>query len=159
MAAALFVTWTPLALAQSVGASGLPLPRFVSLRAEQVNMRTGPRDTSPIAWVYNKRDLPVEIINEHQHWRLIRDWQGSEGWVHQSLLSGRRTVIVVGERRSLRAEAGDAAATIAYLDVGVVAKVLKCPRGGTFCRVDAGSYEGWIKRDEVWGVHPGESID
>lgn len=159
LAATLFVSWTPLALAQSVGGSGLPIPRFVSLRSEQVNMRTGPADTHPVAWVYNKRDLPVEITAEYKHWRRIRDWQGSEGWVHQSLLSGRRTVQVVGERRSLRAEARDQSAAVAYLDVGVVARVVKCPQGGAFCRVETGSYDGWLKRDEVWGVYPGESIE
>ena len=159
LAAALLASLTPTALAQSVGGSGLPIPRFVSLRAEQVNMRTGPADTHPVAWVYKRRDLPVEITAEYKHWRRIRDWQGSEGWVHQSLLSGRRTVLVIGERRSLRAEANPQAAVIAYLDVGVVAKVVKCPQGGSFCRVETGDYDGWLKRDEIWGVYPGEHIE
>lgn len=145
--------------AQNVGGSGLPLPRFVSLRAEQVNMRTGPADTHPVAWVYNKRDLPVEITAEYKHWRRIRDWEGSEGWVHQSLLSGRRSVMVVGKRRNLRAEASDQAGVVAMLDPGVVAKVAKCPRGNAFCRVETSGYEGWLKRDEVWGIYPSEEIE
>lgn len=161
LAAALIlaVALTAPALAQSVGGSGLPVPRFVSLRAEQVNMRTGPADTHPVVWVYNRRDLPVEITAEYKHWRRIRDWQGSEGWVHQSLLSGRRTVMVTGERRGLRGDPRDQSAIVAYLDVGVVAKVLKCPHGGAFCRLEAGRYEGWLKRDEIWGVYAGEAIE
>jgi SH3-like domain-containing protein len=147
------------ALAQSVEGSGLPIPRFVSLRSEQVRMRTGPADTHPVAWVYTKRDLPVEITAEYKHWRRIRDWQGSEGWVHQSLLSGRRTIMVVGERRLLRSEPRDQAAAVAYLDVGVVAKVVKCPHGNVYCRVETGGYNGWLKREELWGIYSGEYID
>ena len=78
-----------------IGESGLTLPRFVSLRASEVNMRTGPGTRYPIAWVYKQRNLPVEIVDEFDTWRRIRDWEGSEGWVHQSMLHGRRSIMVV----------------------------------------------------------------
>ena len=84
------------------GRTGLPLPRFVSLRADQVNLRTGPGVRYPIDWVYRRRDLPVEIIDEHETWRRIRDWEGTIGWVHQSMLQGVRNAMVTGEPRTLR---------------------------------------------------------
>lgn len=147
------------AWAQNAGPSGLKVPRFVSLRSEPVNMRTGPADTHPVAWVYHKRDLPVEITAEHKNWRRIRDWEGAEGWVHQSLLSGRRTVLVVGQQRALRSSASEQAGAVAMLEPGVVARVSKCPRDTPFCRVETGGHDGWVRRDEVWGVYPSEEVD
>src|SRR5579862_3380664 len=85
-------------------ASGLPLPRFASLRSDEVNLRSGPGVRYPVDWIYTRRDLPVEVIAEFDTWRKIRDWQGTEGWVHQSFLSARRMVVVTGERRRLRAD-------------------------------------------------------
>ena len=91
--------------------SGLPLPRFVSLRADQVNLRTGPGVQYPVEWVYQRKDLPVEIITEYRTWRKIRDWQSTQGWVHQSMLSGKRSIIVTGKRRSMRSSASSVQAT------------------------------------------------
>jgi SH3-like domain-containing protein len=78
------------------------LPRFVSLRASEVNLRTGPGIRYPIEWVFKRRDLPVEVVDEFESWRRIRDWEGTLGWVHQSMLRGRRTALVTGEPRVLR---------------------------------------------------------
>ncbi len=148
-----------MAMAQATGGTGLPVPRFVSLRSEEVNLRAGPGDRYPIEWVYGRRDLPVEIVAEFNHWRKIRDWQGTEGWVHQSLLSGRRMLMITGKARLLRAEPQDGSAGVATVEPGVMARLLKCPRGSTFCRIEAGGYEGWVKRDEFWGVYPSEWIE
>ncbi|HEC14175.1 MAG TPA: hypothetical protein ENI72_00310, partial [Rhodospirillales bacterium] len=79
--------------------SGLPLPRFVSLRVNEVNMRTGPGVQYPIEWVYSRQYLPMEVIAEYSTWRKVRDWQGGQGWVHQSMLGGRRSFIVTGTTR------------------------------------------------------------
>src|ERR1700677_178372 len=95
---------TALALAAMAGAasgandpndgSGLPVPRFVSLKSDHVNVRGGPNKDHDVAWVYTRPGLPVEITAEYENWRRIRDWDGAEGWVYHSLLSGRRTAFV-----------------------------------------------------------------
>jgi len=153
---------TGLALAQTASPSGLPLPRFVSLRAEEVNLRSGPGVRYPIDWVITKRDLPVEIIAEFDTWRKIRDHQGSDGWVHQTMLTGRRTVLVsgpAGTQRRLRRTDKDDAASVAVLEAGVIGRLLQCPRGSEFCRIEVEGYQGWLRRDEVWGIYRGEFID
>ncbi len=98
----------------------LPLPRFVSLRAEEVNVRTGPGVRYPINWVFHKRDLPVEIVAEFENWRKVRDVDQAEGWVHQSMLSGRRSIVIVGGVRDLKSDPTAASTAIARLEPGVV---------------------------------------
>jgi len=139
--------------------TGLPIPRFVVLRAEEVNLRAGPGPRYPVEWVFRRRDLPVEITAEFDTWRRIRDIEGTEGWVHQSLLSGgkRRTVIVVGEIRTLRASASPTAAPVARAEPGVVARLRRCK--AEWCEVEAGGRRGWLTRQEVWGVYPDEVLD
>lgn len=143
--------------AERPGRSGLPLPRFVSLRASVVNLRTGPGVRYPIDWVYHRPDLPVEIIDEFEAWRRIRDWQGTVGWVHQSMLQGRRTLLLVGERRVLRRGPEADAAGLALLEPGVIAQLLSCD--GNWCRVEVRGFEGWLDRGEVYGLYPEERID
>lgn len=139
--------------------SGLPLPRFVSLRSDEVNLRTGPGTRYPVDWVYSRRDLPVEVIAEFETWRKIRDWQGTEGWVHQSMLSARRMVVVTGAERGLRSDPDDKAVILATLGPNVVARLLGCPRDKRFCRVAVENIQGWLKRDEFWGVYQSEYIE
>lgn len=132
--------------------SGLPLPRFVSLRATEVNLRSGPGVQYPVEWVYRRQGLPVEVIAEYRTWRKIRDWEGTQGWVHQSLLAGRRTVVVVGGVRELHAKPDPASGAIARVEPGVIAYLLNCPEGIAWCRVEAGGYEGWLRRVDFWGT-------
>lgn len=148
-----------LSIVTAAAETGLPLPRFVSLRAEQVNMRTGPGVRYPIEWVYLRRSLPVEIVQEFQTWRKIRDPEGAEGWVHQSMLSGRRTVITLAGTHSLRAEPRGDAPVTAYLEAGVQARLIQCPRGMDYCRVEVDGLSGWLHRGEFWGVYRNEYID
>jgi SH3-like domain-containing protein len=141
---------------------GLPLPRFVSLRADSVNLRVGPNARYPIEWIYTRRDLPVEIIAEFDTWRRIKDPAGTEGWVHSSMLSGRRTAVVTGEIRPLlrTMEKADVKADlVANLEPGVVVVVERCPQGAVACRVEVGGLEGWLSRDALWGVYPSEVIN
>ncbi len=147
------------AIAQARSGSGLPLPRFVTLRSGEVNLRAGPGVRYPVEWIYKKRYLPVEIVAEYDTWRKIRDWQGTQGWVHQGMLSGKRSVIVVGDLRTLRADPSTSAPPSARLEEGVVAKLLKCPGGTTWCKVEADGYEGWLRKAEFWGVYSGESLE
>jgi len=133
-----------------------PLPRFATLRVDEVNLRTGPGERYPIDWVLIRKGLPVEIVEEFDVWRKIRDFQGSEGWVHQRMLTGARNVLIEGGVRILHAEADAASPPVARAEAGVVARLLECRGPG--CRVEAQGVKGWLKRDEVWGVYPDEAV-
>jgi SH3-like domain-containing protein len=145
----------------NVGPSGLPLPRFVSLKAEKVNVRRGPNSDYPVSWVFQRKGLPVEIIAESENWRRIRDSEGAEGWILQNMLSGKRTAMVAPWRRNetLPLHRGPAADTglVARLSAGVVAEIEEC--GRDWCEVNAGGYEGFIAQSNLWGVYPGETVD
>jgi SH3-like domain-containing protein len=142
------------------GPSGLPLPRFVSLKSSRVNVRRGPAQDHEVAWVFVRAGLPVEITQEFENWRKIRDWEGEEGWVFHSLLSGRRTVMVTpwqtAENAALRKTADPKAEIVAYLEPSVVAEVSRCD--GAWCRISGETFEGWIEQDRLWGVYPGETL-
>jgi SH3-like domain-containing protein len=133
----------------------LPVPRFVSLDSNLVNLRAGPGKEYPILWVYQRKGLPVEIIQEFDTWRRIRDRDGTIGWVQGNLLSGKRTVQITGEQRAMTSDA-DGGATVAYLEPGVVARLLKCKDSA--CRIEEQGYEGWLPRDDFWGAYPDESV-
>ena len=148
----------PVSAQETPKASGLPLPRFVSLRSEEVNMRTGPGVQYSVDWVYKRRNLPVEVLAEFGTWRKVRDIQGTQGWVHQSLLSSNRWVTVTGQARTLRRRADANSPAVARVEPGANAQVLECPEDNGWCRMNAGGYEGWLRRVEVWGVYPRENI-
>lgn len=132
------------------------LPRFVSLRSEQVNLRVGPGGNYPIEWVLTHKDMPVEILKEFEHWRMIRDWQGTEGWIHERMVSGKRGVIVRGGIRALYRRPDPASPLVARAEAGVVARLVECQ--GAWCRIEAGDITGWVQRGEVWGVYPDEVV-
>ncbi len=141
-------------LAAQVVAAERALPRFVSLRADKVNVRAGPGVQYPIVWVFVRRGLPVEIVAEFDLWRKIRDREGVEGWVHRSLLAGTRAVIVTGDTHVLYRDPDAASAPVAQVEAGVVARLMAC--AGGWCRVKAASHRGWIERAHLWGVYPSE---
>lgn len=145
----------------TLGKSGLPVPRFVSLKAGRVNVRVGPGEDYKVAWVFTRPALPVEVIQEFDTWRRIRDSDGSVGWVFHSLLSGRRTAVVApwatGEARPIRGEASARSAIAAYLQPGVMASIDRC-RGG-WCEVSGDGFSGWIEQDQLWGVYQDEEVD
>lgn len=150
------------AYAQQLGPSGLPLPRFVSLRANRVNLRVGPGTNYAVEWMYLKSGLPVEIIQEYDNWRRVRDAEGAEGWINQSLLSGNRTAVVAPWHKgkddvqvNLYGEANRAAAIRAYLEPGVIGSIQAC--NGEWCEMDFAGHRGWIEQAQVWGAYPGET--
>lgn len=150
------------AAAGEVGPSGLPLPRFVSLKASRINVRLGPGDDYPIAWIYTKPGLPVEVLQEYDTWRRIRDSEGAVGWVFESLLTGKRTAVVAPWAKSpeplpARASPDPAAAVAALLQPGVLSPVKSCRNG--WCRLKDPRYDGWIQADRLWGVYPDEKLD
>lgn len=139
--------------------NSLPLPRFVSLRSNAINLHVGPGKNYPIEWKYIRQGLPIEIIAEFDTWRRIRDCQGTEGWVHKSLLSGRRTVCILDKIRPLRNKPSEKSQIIAHLEPGVIGKALECE--GNWCKIEVkspmGTYKGWLKRRCIWGVYPNET--
>ena len=138
--------------------SGLPIPRFASLRTDAVNLRTGPGTRYPTDWLFVRRGLPVEIIGEFDTWRHVRDPSGTEGWVHQSTLSGRRTGVIINGPSLLRRDVNDQAQLVATLKAGVLVNVQRCPVDVNFCRVEVKGLQGWLKREQVWGVYPNEAV-
>tara|TARA_R110000787_G_scaffold145370_3_gene259167 strand:+ start:527 stop:1024 length:498 start_codon:yes stop_codon:yes gene_type:complete len=137
--------------------TGLPLPRFASLRASKVHLRTGPGVRYPVEWVYQFRNMPVEILAEFDNWRKIRDWQGSEGWVHRTMLAGKRTALVVGGIQPLRRDPSPDSPLVARAEENVLMDVLEC--GGDWCRVEAVKTRGWMQRSHFWGVYPTETLN
>ena len=141
--------------------TSLPLPRFAALRSDEVNMRSGPGTRFPIEWTYQRRELPVEIVREFELWRRIRDPEGTEGWVHQSTLMGRRSFIVRGAPGSevmLRRRAEDQASPVARLRPGVVGRLRACEPASPWCEAQIGDHRGFIKRADIWGVGPTEEV-
>lgn len=133
----------------------LPLPRFVTIKASEANTRTGPSVRYPIRFSYQRANLPVEIIAEVDQWRKIRDFDRDEGWIHQSLLSGRRSVIIIGKELQVIFEEPDIhSKPIIRLEPGVIAKLLKCSK--LWCYIEAGDEKGWVERVHLWGVYPTE---
>jgi SH3-like domain-containing protein len=152
-----------LAAEQSVVGSGLPVPRFVSLKSDKVNVRAGPAKEQEVAWVYSRAALPVEVTAEFENWRRIRDWEGAEGWVYHSLLSGRRTALVSPQSKgkdellALHAKPDGASAITAKLQHGVLGTVKQCQNG--WCRLAGDGFDGWIEQPRLWGVYPGEKVE
>ena len=141
--------------------TSLPLPRFAALRSDEVNMRSGPGTRFPIEWTYQRRELPVEIVREFELWRRIRDPEGTEGWVHQSTLMGRRSFIVRGAPGTevmLRRRSEDQAQPVARLRPGVVGRLRACEANNPWCEAQIGEHRGYIKRADIWGVGPTEEV-
>jgi SH3-like domain-containing protein len=146
---------------QSEG-SGLPLPRFASLKSDHVNVRGGPNKDQDVAWVYTRPALPVEITAEYENWRRIRDRDGAEGWVYHTLLSGKRTAYVAtAKSRSdvvpLYESADRMSPLRAMLEPGVLGTVKRC--NGQWCRLAGNGFDGWIEQARLWGVYPNEKIE
>jgi SH3-like domain-containing protein len=172
-AIALFAIWTDAAMAggQSAAAppakseSGLPLPRFVSLKADRVNLRSGPGTDYPTSWVYRRAGLPVEVLSEFEGWRQVRDAEGATGWVLQSLLSGRRTALVTpwdvkagapAPQIPVRNNDSESARAVVNVEAGVIANIHGCD--GRWCRVSIDRYRGYMLQKQLWGVYENEIV-
>jgi SH3-like domain-containing protein len=142
-------------------ATGLPIPRYVSLKSDRVNLREGPSKDHRTSWVFQRAGLPVEITAEFETWRKIRDSEGSEGWVLHSLLSGRRTALIFPSRKTesveLLGKSGNRADAIARLQAGVIGSVRTCD--GKWCRFSGEGFDGYVEQQNLWGVYPGEKLD
>jgi SH3-like domain-containing protein len=142
--------------------SGLALPRFVSLKADKVNLRAGPTREHDVTWVFTRAGLPVEITAESENWRRIRDSEGTEGWVYHSLLSSRRTALVApwskkAETFPLHASGDGSARVTAQLQPGVLGSVKSCDK--KWCRIFGDGFDGYIEQERLWGVYPDETVE
>ena len=154
---------TPGVPAASAG-SGLQVPRFVSLKADRVNLRQGPGTEYPTAWVFRRAGLPVEVIKEFESWRQVRDAEGTTGWVLGTMLSGRRTAVILPWEKTagksataaLRDDDSDGARAVAQIEAGVLASIITCD--GRWCRVSVGGFRGYIEQIKLWGAYRGEII-
>jgi SH3-like domain-containing protein len=156
-----------LALASGAAQAGsdttgsLPVPRFVSIKADRVNVRGGPDRNHDVSWIYTRIGWPVEITAEFEDWRRIRDSDGTEGWVYHSMLSGKRTAVVQLKAKtdlaSLYAKPDSQSTVTARLQVGVLATVKRCT--GSWCQIYGDRYDGWILQTDLWGVYPNEKIE
>jgi SH3-like domain-containing protein len=146
--------------AQHIGSSTcLPIPRFVSLRADAVNLRVGPGDQYPIAWVYHRVGLPVEVLREFDVWRLVVDSGGTEGWMHEATLVDTRHFVINGQSAvTLFHTPSDQSNPAAQLMPGVIGLIQRCDAGADWCRVRVGHTGGWLERSAFWGSFPGEAI-
>jgi SH3-like domain-containing protein len=137
--------------------TNLPLPRFVSLKASEGNARRGPGTAHRIDWVFTRRDMPLQVTAEHEHWRRVEDRDGAGGWVHYALLSGVRTALIEDDLTPLHARADPGTPVMAYLEAGVVARLIACT--DDWCRVNADGIRGWAPKSALWGVLPDERFE
>jgi SH3-like domain-containing protein len=141
--------------------AALPVPRFVSLKSDKVNVRKGPSTDQAIVWVFSRAGLPVEVIAESDNWRRVRDSEGADGWVFHSLLSARRTALITpwskgDERVLLYSSNSTGSRAVAELQSGVLGNVLSCD--GEWCNVSVDDYSGYVQQDKLWGVYKGEEV-
>ncbi len=144
--------------------SGLPVPRFVSLKSDRVHVRQGPGLDHKVLWVYRRVGLPLEVLTEFEGWRQVRDSEGATGWVLQSLISGRRTALVLPweakrtqpTQVALLADDRSNAVQVAIVEAGVIANLRSC--NGQWCYVSVGEFRGYIEQPKLWGVYEGEPV-
>lgn len=137
--------------------TNLPVPRFVSLKSSEGNVRRGPSLEHRIDWVFRHRDMPLRITGEFGHWRRVEDNEGQGGWIHYSLLSGVRTVLVTEAKTELKSNPDERAQVVAIADEGVIGKLGACTRD--WCEIEAGGEDGWVEKKRIWGVDPEELRD
>jgi SH3-like domain-containing protein len=137
---------------------GYPLPRFVSLRTDQVNFRAGPGFQYPVVWVYQRQDLPVEVIGEFDVWRQVLAPDGGTGWVHEATIRAHRSFIVTSQQASLRASPDSGAAVVAFLDFGVSGNLVSCQAASDWCKASTGHVSGYLAREDFWGAFAGEAV-
>lgn len=137
--------------------TNLPMPRYVSMKSNKSNVRRGPSLSHRIDWVFERRNMPLQITAEHGHWRRVQDRDGAGGWVHYALLSGVRTVLIEQDMLAVRSRPEPQAPVAAAFELGVVARLGSCDED--WCRISAGGYRGWVRKENLWGVSPDELRD
>jgi SH3-like domain-containing protein len=134
--------------------TNLPLPRYVSLKTGQGNARRGPGLTHSIDWVFTRAGMPLKVTAEYEHWRKVEDRDGAGGWVHYSLLSGVRAVLVTTDMAEFHDNPSPDADVLFQAELNVVGKLLASTEN--WARVSVGGEKGWARKSDLWGVDPGE---
>ena len=134
--------------------TNLPIPRFVSLKAEEGNVRRGPSLSHRIDWVFKRAQMPLIVTDEYGHWRRVEDIEGAGGWMHYSLLSGARTVLIQEDMAALHMKPDAKSPVNARAEAGAVARLGSCTPD--WCRIRAQGSRGWIRKAHLWGVNPEE---
>lgn len=147
----------PATQAQSGPETGLPLPRYVSLRSHEGNARRGPGMTHRIDWVFARRNMPLRVTAEFEHWRRVEDAEGLGGWMHFALLSGVRHVLVQQDMTPLHLQADARAPVVGYMEAGVIARLQSC--GPAWCRLRVENLRGWAPKAALWGVEAAELVE
>jgi len=137
--------------------SGLPVPRFVSLKSDVVNMRVGPGHEYPLQWIYVRKNLPLKVISEFDAWRKVVDHEGETGWVHGQLVSLKRYGVITSSNAKLRADPNQQASVTVIAEAGVLMEVQYCE--GQWCRLGTDNAKGWLERRQFWGVLPNEELN
>ena len=132
--------------------------RFATIRNNQVNMRTGPGEKYPIKWVYQEKHFPVEIIDEYELWRQVKEIDGTTGWIHRTQLSSARYGLIL-EDTTLTHKPNDTSKVVAIAGNGTIGKILKCPKKSDFCQLDFDKAKGWTRKSNFYGVYANEIID
>ena len=154
---ALLLVFAPLAQAQESArgqVTGLPVPRFVSMKSARANVRRGPSTTNRIDWVLRHRGTPLKVMAEYQDWFRVEDVDGEGGWVHTALLSPIRTILVQQDLLELREAPDTGALPLARLEAGVIARLGACVPD--WCAASVDGYEGWVLKSGIWGVGENE---
>jgi SH3-like domain-containing protein len=136
----------------------LPVPRFVSLRSDQINFRAGPGFQYPVTWIYQRSGLPVEIIGEFDVWRQLLAPDGGTGWVHEATLRARRSFYITAPQAVMRSGPSASAGIAAYLNQGVSGELLRCDKGADYCKVSADHRNGYLARSDFWGAFDDEAV-
>ena len=137
--------------------TNLPIPRYVSLKVKEANARRGPSLSHKIDWIYKRQNMPLEIYAEYENWRRVRDFEGLGGWVHYTLLSGIRYVLIKNELLEMRLLPSIDAQVIAKVPQHNIATLDKCNKD--WCRIIDDGYKGWVPKKGIWGVYENELKD
>lgn len=148
----LLFTWPALAAPEPsiLNPSGMAIPRYVSLKYDEINVRVGPGKRYPIRYVYKRVGLPVQVVEEFAHWRKIADYEGSAGWVHKGAIDGKRTAIVMDKMQNLYAKPDATSNVTIRADKLVIGTLKKCEPD--WCQLEIGTARGWIRKADIWGV-------
>ena len=130
--------------------SGLPVPRFVALKSDDVNLRAGPGKRYPIRWHYSRARFPVQIIEEFAHWRKIKDFEGTTGWVHKGIVDGKRTVLITEKQRNLYSKPDTESKLVMKVSANVIAPLKQCEPD--WCQVEIQDHKAWVRKTDIWGV-------
>tara|TARA_B100000575_G_C22928487_1_gene538203 strand:+ start:126 stop:656 length:531 start_codon:yes stop_codon:yes gene_type:complete len=138
--------------------TGLELPRYVSLKSNESNIRVGPSKNYPIIIKYIKKDFPLKIVDEHKEWRKTVDFQNNTGWIHKSLIKGQRNGILISQNQKkiqiLNTVDGK---IIGEANTGTFVRLSKCKVD--WCMIVKHQYRGWVKKKYLWGVKENEKFN